>query len=127
MNLRIGHRWRKRLLTLPERDARFSASLPTARSCVRAARSGRFERSGPLCLAWCCRMRVMGNRQFGRLRTGSSKVGRPSRWSNVPGVKRYDPGQRFGFIALDDGENDVFVHATTLTAAAYWRSKSGSR
>ncbi|RLP22150.1 cold shock domain-containing protein [Mesorhizobium sp. YM1C-6-2] len=30
-------------------------------------------------------------------------------------VKRYDLNRGFGFIALDGGGNDVFVHATTLT------------
>jgi CspA family cold shock protein len=30
-------------------------------------------------------------------------------------VKRYDLQKGFGFIALDGGKNDVFVHATALT------------
>lgn len=36
----------------------------------------------------------------------------------APGVvKRYDPNRGFGFIALDGGGDDVFVHATTLTCS----------
>ncbi|MBZ9603114.1 cold-shock protein [Phyllobacterium sp. KW56] len=32
-------------------------------------------------------------------------------------VKWYDPEKGFGFIAPDNGEKDVFVHATALTGS----------
>ena len=32
-------------------------------------------------------------------------------------VKWYNPKKRFGFIAPEDGEKDVFIHITALEAA----------
>ncbi|TGV15019.1 cold shock domain-containing protein [Mesorhizobium sp. M8A.F.Ca.ET.173.01.1.1] len=42
-------------------------------------------------------------------------------------VKRYDLNKGFGFIALDGGEKDVFVHATTLTRSGVANLEVGQK
>ncbi|MBZ9774984.1 cold-shock protein [Mesorhizobium sp. CO1-1-8] len=42
-------------------------------------------------------------------------------------VKRYDLNKGFGFIALDGGEKDVFVHATTLTRSGMANLEVGQK
>jgi CspA family cold shock protein len=64
--------------------------------------------------------------EIGEAPAGVSSRARPpvseSRGAEIPGetrgtVKWYNPDKGFGFIAPSDGDNDVFVHATTLGRA----------
>ncbi len=34
-------------------------------------------------------------------------------------VKWFNPRKGYGFISVDDGENDVFVHANEVTGAGF--------
>ena len=40
-------------------------------------------------------------------------------------VKWYDPAKGFGFIRLEDGSNDVFVHASAVDRAGIGNLKEG--
>jgi cold shock protein len=42
-------------------------------------------------------------------------------------VKWYNPEKAFGFISLDGGEKDVFVHATALTCSGLSTLAEGQR
>ena len=48
-------------------------------------------------------------------RTGDSTASTGAQLESEGTVKWYDPEKGFGFIAPDNGEKDVFVHATALT------------
>jgi CspA family cold shock protein len=48
-------------------------------------------------------------------RAGGSLAGTGAQLESEGTVKWYDPEKGFGFIAPDNGEKDVFVHATALT------------
>lgn len=42
-------------------------------------------------------------------------------------VKRYDPAKGFGFIAMEGGVKDIFVHATALTRSGVGALESGQK
>lgn len=51
----------------------------------------------------------------GKQLTGEASGESDARLESVGMVKWYNPEKGFGFIAPEDGQNDIFVHATALT------------
>ena len=49
----------------------------------------------------------------------------PQEQESIGVVKRYDATKGFGFIAMENGGNDVFVHATALSRSGLVELEAG--
>lgn len=56
-----------------------------------------------------------------------SQANQPTEEEELGSVKRYDADRGFGFIKLDNGGGDVFVHATTLSRSGLPTLETGQR
>jgi cold shock protein len=61
----------------------------------------------------------------GRAADGMAAATRPSQMSGT--VKWYSPERRFGFVAVEDGRREVFVHATALQRSRVATLTEGQR